>query len=79
MRAVARAAARTVEWGLEAEAKEVGEEAAVRAAPVVMEVENIGEFSPKLGTLDAQASKSKVSPSGPLGRLAAFCGLPARP
>ena len=39
----------------------------------------VGEFSPKLGTLDAQASKSKVSPSGPHGRLAAFCGLPARP
>ena len=39
----------------------------------------VGEFPPKLGTLDAQASKSKVSPSGPRRRLAAFSGLPARP
>ena len=39
----------------------------------------VGEFAPKLGTLDAQASKSKVSPSGPRRSLAAFCGLPARP
>ena len=39
----------------------------------------VGEFPQKLGALDAQVSKSKVSPSGPHGRLAAFCGLPARP